>query len=438
MSRLPFKFGILCPSAIGHLNPMSVLASELKHRGHEIVFFCLPEVARMLTIAGMEHVVIGEREFPEGSLKQHYEELGKLNGLAGVRRIVAFQLSSMKMSFREIPDAIKACRISALLIDQISGTFGATIAEHCGIPFVTICNALPVNREDSVPPFTTMWAYWESWLGRLRNRVSNRVVEHILHPVLDLANKQRQTWTLRPCWNADDFDSPLATICQIPRGFDFPRKGAARRFHYVGPLLAASRREPLNLASTSFPFHKLTGKPLIYASLGTLQNRVFNVFRIIAAASCDLDVQLVISLGDPNATLPEWPLPGAPVVVSYAPHQQLIDRAALVITHAGLNTVMGALSSGVPVVAIPVTSEQPGIAARLKRTGAGEALAISQLEVSRLRALVQQVLTAESYRQKACVMQEAIRKSGGVSRAAEILLQALTTGHQTHEENLAD
>jgi UDP:flavonoid glycosyltransferase YjiC (YdhE family) len=33
-----------------------------------------------------------------------------------------------------------------------------------------------------------------------------------------------------------------------------------------------------------FPYEKLTGKPLIYASMGTLQNRVEHVFREIAAA----------------------------------------------------------------------------------------------------------------------------------------------------------
>lgn len=268
------RFGVFCPGLIGHLNPMCVLASELKRRGHEVVFFCVPEVARMLTVGGTEHVVIGKTVFPEGSVKQFYEEIGKLSGLAAVRRIVAFGLSSMKVQFREAPDAIKACGISALLIDQIGGASGATIAEHCGIPFVTICNGLPTNREASVPPFTRMWAYRDTRLTRLRNRISNRLLEQLLNPILRAANKQRQAWKLRPCLTPDEFDSPLATICQIPSEFDFPRKGNVRRFHYVGPLQAPSRREPLDLASTPFPFDRLTSKPLIYASLGTLQNRI--------------------------------------------------------------------------------------------------------------------------------------------------------------------
>lgn len=86
---------------------------------------------------------------------------------------------------------------------------------------------------------------------------------------------------------------------------------------------------------------------------------------------------------------------------------------------------MGSLSSGVPVVAIPVTHEEPGIAARLKRTGAGEALPISKLQASRLRALVAQVLKSDSYRERARGMQQAIRKAGGVSRAVDIVLEAV-------------
>ena len=40
-------------------------------------------------------------------------------------------------------------------------------------------------------------------------------------------------------------------------------------------------------------------------------------------------------------------------------------RASVCITHAGLNTVLESLAQGVPQVAIPVTVDQPGVAARI-------------------------------------------------------------------------
>lgn len=44
---------------------------------------------------------------------------------------------------------------------------------------------------------------------------------------------------------------------------------------------------------------------------------------------------------------------GDPVVVRYAPQVELVKRAAAVITHAGLNTVLETLAEGVPLVALP-------------------------------------------------------------------------------------
>lgn len=121
-------------------------------------------------------------------------------------------------------------------------------------------------------------------------------------------------------------------------------------------------------------------------------------------------------------------LAGSPLVVSYAPHQQLIEKASLIITHAGMNTVLGGLSGGVPLVAIPITNEQPGIAARLARTGAGEVMQLASLSVLRLRGAVQRVLTEDSYKKNALRLQVAIRQAGGVSRAADIIEQAISTG----------
>ena len=198
-------------------------------------------------------------------------------------------------------------------------------------------------------------------------------------------------------------------------------------FHYTGPLQEPSGHEPVSFDSISFPFEKLTGKPLIYASLGTLQNRKWEIIHSIAEASVGLDVQLVISLGNPNSLESGSNLPGDPIVVPYAPHQQLIERASLIITHAGMNTVLGALSSAVLLVAIPITNEQPGIAARLARIGAGEVIPLASLSVPRLRAAIERVLSEDSYQENPSRLQDILR-AGGVRRPADIVEQVISTG----------
>jgi MGT family glycosyltransferase len=158
---------------------------------------------------------------------------------------------------------------------------------------------------------------------------------------------------------------------------------------------------------------------LIYASLGTLQNGKPEIFEQIAAACIPLDAQLVISMGNPTAM--PLDLPGEPLVVAYAPHQQLIARSALVITHAGLNTTLTALGCGVPLLAIPITNEQPGIAARVAYCGAGRVLPLRQLCVERLTAMAQDVLHNPAYRQNAQRLGREIEAAGGVGRAADLI-----------------
>ena len=65
------------------------------------------------------------------------------------------------------------------------------------------------------------------------------------------------------------------------------------------------------------------------------QNGRPELFAEIAEACAPLQAQLGISLGNP--TRMPLDLPGEPIVVPDAPHQQLIERATLVISHAGLN-----------------------------------------------------------------------------------------------------
>jgi MGT family glycosyltransferase len=164
---------------------------------------------------------------------------------------------------------------------------------------------------------------------------------------------------------------------------------------------------------------------LIYASLGTLQNRIAGMFRVIAEACEGLDAQLVISTGNGMAPEALGKLPGNPVVVSYAPQLDLLRRSILAVTHAGLNTVLEALSTGLPMVAIPVTNDQPGIAARIAWIGAGEAIPNKNVTLQALRAAVVRVRLDPSYRAAAERVRDAIQTGGGAPRAAELIEHTL-------------
>jgi zeaxanthin glucosyltransferase len=119
------------------------------------------------------------------------------------------------------------------------------------------------------------------------------------------------------------------------------------------------------------------------------------------------------------------PMAGNPIVVRYAPQLDLIRQSALVINHGGLNTVLEALAHGVPMVAIPVTNDQPGVAARIKWTGSGETIPLQRLTVSKLRRAVHDVLQNPSYRIAARYLRDCIARRNGLEHASDIVERAL-------------
>src|SRR5436190_607555 len=214
--------------------------------------------------------------------------------------------------------------------------------------------------------------------------------------------------------------SKIGQIAQQPSEFEFPRRSIPENVHFTGPW-----HDPSARPAVEFPFEKLDGRPLVYASMGTLQNRQKHIFGIIAEACAGLDVQLVLSLGGGGKPESKGELAGEPIVVEFAPQLELLKRAALCITHAGLNTALECLSNGVPMVAIPITNDQPGVAARIEWTGTGEMVSVSKLSTARLRTQVQRVLGDQRYRDNAKKLQQAIRSRDPISMAAELIESAL-------------
>ena len=417
-------FGLICPSSTGHLHTMIPLGQELKRRGHSVTLVGLLDSKAETLAAGLEFQAVGESEFPQGATKDYFAQVGKLSRLKAFKSILKWIADVAEIYLRDAPGAIKQAGIEALLIDQVFQAAG-TVAEYLDIPFVTVCCAIVLNREISVPPFTTAWSYNTSWWALLRNQVGYARLAHLRKPITKVIQSYRQQWNLPPANNPNDTYSKIAQICQQPAELEFPRKNLPKYCHFTGPYHYSSSRdrEPI-----PFPYEKLTGQPLIYASLGTINNRLLWVFSIIAEACMGLDAQLVISLSGGNSpeSLPK--LPGNPIVVGYAPKIELLKKATLIITHAGMNTVLESLTYGVPMVAIPVSSDQPGIAARIAWKGVGEFVPLGKLSVKSLHIAVRKVLTAERYKKNALQLQEVIKGAGGVMRAVDIIEEAVSTG----------
>lgn len=286
-------FGILCPPSPGHLNPMASLGYELQRRGHRVTLIGLLDAQPYATAAKIDFCPIGADKFPLGSTKESLDRLGRLSGIPALLYTIDLFRQGTEALLGEVPRSCREIGIEVLLIDQVLFE-GSTIAEYLNIPFITICNAIILNPEPAVPPALTGWDYDPSWLGQLRNQIGSGLLQFAGTPIRLIVEEYRKRWNLSPIDTSNKLNlwSKLAIISQQSPSFEFPRQELPDYFHFTGALT-----NPLSRVDVPFPWQKLTGKPLIYASLGTLQNKLFKVFIQIAYACQDLNVQLVISLG---------------------------------------------------------------------------------------------------------------------------------------------
>lgn len=364
----------------------------------------------------LEFIAIGAKDHPPGSLEASLSRLARLQGLAALRFTIQAVCRTTEMLGRDGPSAIRSVGINYLLVDQTE-PIGGALAEHLQLPYATICNALLLHEESDVPPPFTSWPYRNPspWL-RLRNWTGYRMSERVTRPVLEVVNKWRSVWNLNSYRRGQESYSKTLQISQQPREFDFPRRQLPANFHYVGPL----RREG-GYEAPPFPWTRLNGKPLIYASLGTLQNRKSQLFGQFCEACASLPVQLIVSHANGLSEKEISNFAGNPIVVPYAPQLKILAQAQLTLTHAGLNTVLDSLSEGVPLVAIPLTYEQPAIASRVKWTGVGEVLPPASVSIEQLKRKINEVLGSKQYERNADRIKNQISGSGGVHSAANLI-----------------
>lgn len=409
-------FAIISPPVPGHIHPFGALGRELIARGHRVSFIHVPDLADRVQNEELEFIPIGASEYPRGSLHASLAELGRRKGLSALKFTIHEVARSTDIMLRHAPDAIKSAGISMILADQTEPA-AASIAERLNLPFVTVCNALLLNREPSVPPPFTGWRYNPSFWAGIRNTMGYFASDRLTKPITEVVQSRRRAWGLPPHRTPEDSFSPLAQISQQPQLFDFPRQRLGASFHYVGPLRRPKALRP------EFPWERLDGNPLIYASLGTLQNSRPDIFHLFAQACQETNAQLVIAHGGGLTEEQGRQLPGNTVAVSYAPQLDLLARSALTITHAGLNTVLDSLTFGVPLIAIPITYEQPAIARRIVFRSVGETIPFPRLTPHLLRNKIRRLLALDSpYRANAARMADAIRAAGGVAKAADIIL----------------
>jgi UDP:flavonoid glycosyltransferase YjiC (YdhE family) len=150
------RLGAFCFPGTGHLNPLTALARRLQLRGHSVVIFGIADVEARVRAAGIDFCLIGQEDYPLGTLEKLDQQLGEMTGLQAIRFTMERISNTARMVLRDGLEAVRNANVDALLVDEAD--MANNIAEYLGLPFVSLALIPPMVQDNRYPPFYFGWS----------------------------------------------------------------------------------------------------------------------------------------------------------------------------------------------------------------------------------------------------------------------------------------
>ena len=162
-------------------------------------------------------------------------------------------------------------------------------------------------------------------------------------------------------------------------------------------------------------------RPVVYVSLGSFLSVRSDVLASVAEAVRGLDVRVALAHGStPPRDL--GPLPEGWLVREVLPQVTLLRHAGLAVSHGGNNSVTEALTAGVPMLLLPLSTDQFAGAAALEDAGLAEVLDPNALSHSQIREASARLLQlAGEPRDRLAALAAELVEAPGASRARAAL-----------------
>jgi UDP:flavonoid glycosyltransferase YjiC (YdhE family) len=203
-------------------------------------------------------------------------------------------------------------------------------------------------------------------------------------------------------------------MCFMPKRWDRPELPAPTQTEYF-------RHTNIERPGDTLPdwVSELPDRPTVYAALGTIAHAMPGIFEMILEGLREEDVNLVLAVGqDPSAFGAQ---PTNVRIERHVAQTKLLPHCDLFISHGGFNSVKEALSFGVPLVVLPIMSDEPYSAERCEALGVGRAVGPAERAAGAIRDAVRAVLADASYRTRAMELQTEMLALPGQARIAELL-----------------
>src|SRR5438309_10526716 len=174
------------------------------------------------------------------------------------------------------------------------------------------------------------------------------------------------------------------------RVFDFDFAGLPPRHHYVGPL---GIWEP---PSEPPAYLHEPGDPWVLVTISSQLGDDLPLAQMALEALADMPVRVQLTIGPGHDPREVSSVPPNAHIEQSIPHSVVLDRASLLVSHAGHGSVMKALWHATPMVLVPWGRDQPGVAARAQALGVAEVVPCAQATAETIRAAVKRSLASKA------------------------------------------
>jgi zeaxanthin glucosyltransferase len=401
------RIAFICPPFAAHVASFRALGEVLKARSHQPYFLLNAGAEAATGDLELRHV---PRRAGDPHVREVLARAEKPAGLLGTLRIVTDSAALTDQLCEGGRDLLLAEGTELVVGDQLEPA-GYLLARALGLAFVGLACAVPIDPAPGMPlPFLD-WPFEPEAEGK--HRRTAQIASLLSRRQEQVIARWAERFGLEPHRSLTDCLGAVQLAQMVPE-LDLPRPEPLP-FLPVGPLRRAEELAPQPLP---FP-HPRDGRPLVFASMGTLLGGNLRLWRRLAEAAELAGAALVIAHGGRLGRREAASLP-VHHAADFLPYRAVLSRSALCITHGGSNTVLDALACGVPLLVRPVGFDQPGNLARVRHHKLGEKLA-SPWKPRAIADQIVRLLGDEALRTRCASVAKALAAAGGAERAADVV-----------------
>ncbi|MFE0171791.1 macrolide family glycosyltransferase [Streptomyces sp. NPDC059002] len=399
----------------GHVNPALGVVEELVARGHRVSFAVTERFSEAVAEAGAR-LVPYESTMDGLPAKDDPADRAERFGSDDLVRVLRDLLRETLAVLGPLDRFCAEDRPDLIVYDDPSGWGARLVAARRGIPAL---------------PYRTTFAAGEEWSLAEQHTdvdVSDPEIMRIYRGIAKLL--ARVGVRMQPQELMAGTDKGPALVF-VPRAFQYRAETFGDDFHFVGPCLA--RRASEGDWRRAHP-----ERPLVLVSLGTIHNGDLSFYQRCVDAFADAACDVVMAVGSQVDADRLVGVPSHMEIRRHVPQLHVLREADLFVTHAGMGSVMEALSFGVPMVTVPQMAEQRANADRVVELGAGVLLHRDEVSAKSLRAAADAVLGDPGFAQRAGVMRGHIERSGGAVEAVDVIESLLDAEPESVEPQSAE